>query len=404
LETNSNGSSLIGRRLGVYQVLAPLGAGGMGEVYRARDTRLQRDVAVKVLPPAFTADSERVARFEREARVLAALNDPHIAAIYGVEQFGGTDALVLELVDGETLAERIRTREGLARPREGSARRPGLPVAEALEIARQIGAALEAAHEKGIVHRDLKPTNIMITPGGLVKVLDFGLAKQDGGAAYFAVAQNGTVVFTPGGYARTLVRVDRNGRRTPLLDDRRGFRGPEISPDGRRIAITIDPRPSQIWVYDLARRSGIPLATTGHNIAPLWTPDGRRVAYSGDLDIVWRAADASSSAERLLARERPQYPTSWSSDGRLLIFDDGELTGHGYDIWALPIGGQPYALLATPDNEAQGQLSPDERWLAYHSNESGRHEIYVRPFPRVNERKWIISTGGGREPSWSPSG
>lgn len=152
-----------GSRLGAFEILGPLGAGGMGEVYRARDLKLGREVAIKVLPPAFTDDAERLARFEREARVLAALNHPHIAQIHGLEDVGGTRALVLELVEGETLRERIGTR--------------GLPVDDALPIARQIADALDAAHERGIVHRDLKPANIKLTPEGVVKVLDFGLAK-----------------------------------------------------------------------------------------------------------------------------------------------------------------------------------------------------------------------------------
>jgi Tol biopolymer transport system component len=162
-----------GSRLGPYDVVAPIGAGGMGEVYRARDSRLKRDVALKILPAFFAADSDRLARFEREAQALAALNHPNIAAIYGFEEGSGEGdsrvrALVLELVEGETLAERI-------------ARGP-VPVHEALTIARQIAAALEVAHEQGIVHRDLKPANIKITPGGVVKVLDFGLAKLTQGS------------------------------------------------------------------------------------------------------------------------------------------------------------------------------------------------------------------------------
>jgi serine/threonine protein kinase/Tol biopolymer transport system component len=170
----ADGSSAVmfaGQHIGVYEVLSPLGAGGMGEVYRAKDTRLGREVALKVIPPAFAAIADRLARLEREARVLASLNHPHIAAIYGIEEGpveGGshTRALVLELVEGETLAERIAL--------VGS---KGLPLEKALDIARQIADALDAAHQKGIVHRDLKPANIKITPAGAVKVLDFGLAK-----------------------------------------------------------------------------------------------------------------------------------------------------------------------------------------------------------------------------------
>jgi eukaryotic-like serine/threonine-protein kinase len=152
-----------GTRLGPYEIVAPIGAGGMGEVYRARDMKLARDVAVKVLPAAFSSDPERLARFAREAQVLASLNHPNIAAIYHVEEVDGTSALVMELVDGESLADRI-------------ARGP-IPIDEALPIARQIAEALEAAHEQSIIHRDLKPANIKMRPDGTVKVLDFGLAK-----------------------------------------------------------------------------------------------------------------------------------------------------------------------------------------------------------------------------------
>jgi len=155
-----------GERVGPYEIVSLLGAGGMGEVYRARDTRLNRDVALKILPEIFAADPERLARFEREAQVLASLNHPHIAAIHGIEESNGARALVLELVDGETLADRI-------------ARGP-IPIDEALPMARQIAEALEAAHEQGIIHRDLKPANVKMRPDGTVKVLDFGLAKLVG--------------------------------------------------------------------------------------------------------------------------------------------------------------------------------------------------------------------------------
>ena len=158
-----------GMRLGPYEILAPLGSGGMGEVYRARDSKLNRDVAIKVLPDQLAGDAERLARFEREARVLASLNHPHIAHIHGFEDSTGVSALVMEMVEGLTLADRIF---------QGP-----LAVGESLEIAIQIADALEAAHERGIVHRDLKPANVKITPNGDVKVLDFGLAKAMAGDA-----------------------------------------------------------------------------------------------------------------------------------------------------------------------------------------------------------------------------
>lgn len=152
-----------GTRLGPYEVLAPIGAGGMGEVYRARDNKLGRGVAIKVLPESFAHDAERMARFEREAQVLASLNHPHIATIHGLEESNGVRALVMELVEGPTLAERIGGRP--------------IPLDEALPIARQIAEGLEYAHERGIIHRDLKPANVKLTADGKVKILDFGLAK-----------------------------------------------------------------------------------------------------------------------------------------------------------------------------------------------------------------------------------
>jgi serine/threonine protein kinase len=152
-----------GTRLGVYEVTAQIGEGGMGQVYRATDTKLKRQVAIKILPPSLAADPDRLARFQREAEVLASLNHPNIAAIHGLEETGGITALVMELVEGDDLSQRIA--------------RGAIPIDEALPIAKQIAEALEAAHEQGIIHRDLKPANIKVRPDGTVKVLDFGLAK-----------------------------------------------------------------------------------------------------------------------------------------------------------------------------------------------------------------------------------
>jgi eukaryotic-like serine/threonine-protein kinase len=156
-----------GTKLGIYEILAPLGAGGMGEVYRARDSRLGRDVAIKLMPAAVGQDTERLARFRREAHLLASLNHPHIAAVYGLEELDGKLFLVLELVEGEDLSQRLK--------------RGAIPVEEALSRAKQIAEGLEEAHEKGIVHRDLKPANIKLTREGKAKVLDFGLAKAHAG-------------------------------------------------------------------------------------------------------------------------------------------------------------------------------------------------------------------------------
>ncbi len=179
---------MIGQTLSHYRITSALGAGGMGEVYRATDTNLNRDVAIKVLPPEVVEDPERLGRFKREAHLLAALNHPNIAAIYGLEEADGKPFLALELVEGEDLKERLA--------------RGAIPVDESLEIAEQIAEALEEAHNKGIVHRDLKPANVKLTPDGKVKVLDFGLAKAwsgeapDGSSPSAALSQSPTMANT----------------------------------------------------------------------------------------------------------------------------------------------------------------------------------------------------------------
>ncbi len=195
-----------GSKLGHYEILSLLGVGGMGEVYRARDTKLNREVALKVLPEAFASDSQRMGRFEREAQVLASLNHPNIAAIYGLEESGAARALVMELVEGQTLAQLLETGKSkqengkekseigksksenrnsqpggnAAAPSRSSSFHSPVSNVDLLDIARQIAEALEYAHERGIIHRDLKPANIKVTPEGAVKVLDFGLARALG--------------------------------------------------------------------------------------------------------------------------------------------------------------------------------------------------------------------------------
>ena len=204
LEPKASHTALIGQRIGGYEIRSLLGVGGMGEVYRARDPKLGRDVAIKVLPAGFASDGERLARFQREARLLASLNHPHIGGIHGFEDASGVPALVLELVEGDTLAERLE--------------KGPIPVSEALHIARQIADALETAHEHGVVHRDLKPANIKITPQGTVKVLDFGLAKavqraesplQTSGLSHEGIVRRHAGVYESRAGARTARRSAR---------------------------------------------------------------------------------------------------------------------------------------------------------------------------------------------------
>ena len=173
-----------GTRLGVYEVTAPIGEGGMGQVYCARDTRLNRDVALKILSDSFANDPDRLARLTREAQTLASLNHPNIAHIYGLEESGGVRALVMELVEGDDLSQRIA--------------RGAIPLDEALPLAKQIAEALEGAHEQGIIHRDLKPANIKVRSDGTVKVLDFGLAKAvEPAAGTSASGSNSPTITTP---------------------------------------------------------------------------------------------------------------------------------------------------------------------------------------------------------------
>jgi hypothetical protein len=201
-------SLLTGRRIGVFEVQGLLGVGGMGDVYRARDTRLGREVALKILPRAFKDDPDRLARFEREARVLASLNHPHIGAIYGLEDADDVKAIVMELVEGDDLSQRIA--------------RGAIPIDEALRIASQIAEALEVAHEQGIIHRDLKPANIKVRRDGTVKVLDFGLAKalalaaDDAPTVTAVTAQAGAIIGTPAYMSPEQARGEAAGREADI--------------------------------------------------------------------------------------------------------------------------------------------------------------------------------------------
>ena len=372
--------SLAGTRLGHYELVSILGAGGMGDVYRARDTRLRRDVAIKVLPAAFTSDPDRLARFEREAFALAALNHPHIGAIYGVEEAMGVRALVLELIDGETLGDRIAH---------------GMSVSDAVVIAQQIAAALDAAHEKGVVHRDLKPSNIMIATGETVKVLDFGLAKLDSPPEQSDLSHSPTIA--------------QSGSHEGLVSGT----APYMSPEQAR-GQTVDKR-TDIWAFGcvlyemLTRRRAFGRETFSDTIAAILehTPD-------------WSALppDAPSGVRRLLERcleKNPRRRFRDIGDVQLELEDIGArpqssttsithapATGQRFG-WPFFIAAAAAAVLALiaarplwttvnrpPEFSRVTQLahgssfeygpaiSPDGKWIAYLSNARGPTDIWVR--------------------------
>ena len=269
-----------GTQLGVYEVLALIGQGGMGEVYRAREAHLGRDVALKTLPEVFVSDPERVARFEREARILATLNHPNIATIFGFEKHAGVLALVMELVEGDTLHEHLERAQERGR---------GLPLPEVISIARQIVDALDTAHEKGIVHRDLKPANIKLTPDGLVKVLDFGLAKAVGAESGAQQAETRTLSPAETG-AHTVIGT-----------------AAYMSPEQAR-GLPLDRR-TDIWSFGcvlyemLTGRPAFARGTSSDTIAAVLTGEVDRNAMPADVPPPMRQV-----VERCLER-------TWSADG-----------------------------------------------------------------------------------------
>jgi serine/threonine protein kinase len=279
-----------GARLGAHEISSSLGSGGMGEVYRARDTRLNREVALKVLPDAFLADPDRLARFKREAQVLASLNHPNIATIYGFEEADGIQALVLELVDGPTLADRI-------------AQGP-VPLHQVLPIARQIADAIDAAHEQGIIHRDLKPANIKLRADDTVKVLDFGLAKMIDVAGSGGSGRPGRSG-GPGG-----LDITNSPTLTSPAMTRAGVilgTATYMSPEQARGA-TVDAR-TDIWAFGcvlyemLAGQRAFPGDTTSDAIAAILEREPR-------WDRAGRDTRASSTPAAPMSRERLETPAS----------------------------------------------------------------------------------------------
>ncbi|MCA1582975.1 MAG: protein kinase [Acidobacteria bacterium] len=384
-----------GTRLGPYEVVAPIGVGGMGEVYRARDGKLHREVAIKVLPEAFARDAERLARFRREAQVLASLNHPHIASIYGLEESGGVEALVLELVEGETLAERIA--------------RDTIPVDEASKIACQIAEALAAAHEKGIIHRDLKPANVKLTADGEVKVLDFGLAKllideprpidATHSPTITAATQAGVVLGTAAYMSPEQARGKTVDKRADIwafgavlfetLTGKKAFAGETVS-DTLAAILTKEPD----WA---ALPAGTPRSI--RRVVRRCLNRDRNLRFHDIADA--RIELQEPSEPPAVAASRPGVPW-WVLAAAVLV-------AAGLAALALRGTGPPTELplrkleIAAPFLDVDGanpiSLSPDGTRIAYSAD--GR--LWIRDLRQLEAREVPGSSGAGA-PFWSPDG
>jgi eukaryotic-like serine/threonine-protein kinase len=377
-----------GTHLGSYEVLAPLGAGGMGEVYQAHDSKLRRDVAIKVLPAAFMHDAERLSRFQREARMLASLNHPNIATIYGLEQSDGVHYLVMELVPGQTLGERVS-----AGP---------LSIAEALVICGQIAEALEAAHEKGVIHRDLKPANVKVTPEARVKVLDFGLAKafaRDGGQDLSqapTLSEEGRILGTPAYMAPEQAQGQEVDKRADvwafgivlyeLLTGQRPFRGNSVQ---ATLAAVLTNEPD----FGIVPARVRPLLR-----ACLKKDPQERLSSVGD----WRFLLSDDSAGASSGPARVRW-IPWAIVAALVV-----LGVFGLLRFTAP-SAQPALVrfgVPIPGGIAQNAmlaLSPDGRSIAISAAEEGKFRLRVRPLDSL-ETRLLSGADGARFPFWSPDG
>ena len=405
---DESGTSMIGKQIGGYQILSLLGTGGMGEVYRARDTKLGRDVAIKVLPSLFANDPDRLARFAREARLLAALNHPHIATIHGLEEADGVRALVMELVEGPTLAEKLA---------QDSRRKvkAGLPLAEALKIGGQIAEALEAAHEKGVIHRDLKPANIKLSHDGHVKVLDFGLAKafsSDGTGSDLShlptitatELQAGAIVGTPAYMSPEQARGQAIDKRTDIwgfgcvlyemLTGRAVFPGETISDT---IAAILEREPE--W-----------------GALPAHTPAGIRQLLRRCLDKdpkrrLHDIADARIEIDDVQSGRQQdgrvaQAPAgsrrrlAWASALALVT-----LIAAAIGVWALrPAPTAPEARLeinTPPTRDPSLAISPDGLKIVFVGRSAGQSQLWLRSLDSPLARP-LAGTERASSPFWSP--
>ncbi len=396
-----------GKRLGPYAVIAPIGAGGMGEVWRATDTKLQRDVAIKVLPAEVAGDAARLARFQREAQLLAALNHPNIAAIHGLEDADGQPFLVLELVPGEDLAERLK--------------RGPLPVDEAVDVARQVAEALEEAHERGVVHRDLKPANVKVTTEGKVKVLDFGLAKAwtselaSGSAPDLSqsptLAHTGTAAGMILGTAAYMSPEQARGKSVDkrsdvwafgallheMLTGRPLFSGETVS-DVLAAVLTREPD----WA---ALPAATPASVRLLLRRCLERDPKRRLRDIGEARITL-AAPADTERPETARATRPGWLVPVAVAAAAVAFAAGYALRRPKPVPPPPVDPNTVARQLTfePGLEAEPSFSPDGNYVAYTSNDQGSLDVVVMPIGGGPVRRLAATPADEAQPAWSPDG
>ena len=410
---------MIGKTLGHYEITASLGAGGMGEVYRARDTKLGREVAVKVLSDELAGDSAFLARFDREARLLASVNHPNIATIHEIDETDGVRFLALELIEGETLAHRLS--------------RGVLPHEEALQICRQVAEALEAAHEKGIIHRDLKPGNVMLTRGNHVKVLDFGLAKEipsndsedtgEDSTVLTKVGDGPTFIGTVPYMSPEQIRSEPLDQRTDIwafgcimfevLSGRRAFAG-DTGPDTVSAILTLEPR------WDRDTRS-VPAPVRSLIQRCLEKDADRRLRDIGQARLEIESALSGGSGIRLPlsgrvigsritgARRRGWIGAAvvlFAAAALFVVIErQGWLSRMGDGATSVPRLENPVQVTSATGVEEYPSWSPDGRTIAYQSNQDGDWDIWVvQPGSRQALNRTADHPGNDLYPSWSPDG
>ena len=403
-----------GTRLGPYEIAAQIGVGGMGEVYRATDTKLDRDVAIKVLPESLAGDPDRIARFQREAKTLAALNHPNIAAIYGLEEADSTKALVMELVEGPTLADRIA---------QGA-----IPVDEALPIAKQIAEALEAAHEQGIIHRDLKPANIKVRTDGTVKVLDFGLAKalEPTGAMSPGMSQAPTIT-TPAmtqagmilGTAAYMSPEQAKGKTVDrrsdvwafgavlyeMLTGKRAFLGDDVS-DTLALVLKFDPEWDSLPADAPSRIRQVIQSC-------LQKDPKQRIRDIGDVSLALGGAFESGASQRpvsVAAVAQPVWRRAWPVAAALVVggIVTGLVVGPSEETPPPPVRRfvhvLPAALTLPAASGSLVALSPDGQTLVYRAFENGVFRLYQRALDQLDATPIPGTENASSEPFFSADG